>query len=172
VILTGFMGSGKTTVGRLLSDRLEREFLDADEEIEKRNGMSVSEIFRTMGEPRFRQLEKDLILDLCTLERCKIISLGGGAYMQEQIREACLSSSIVIFLELSWDAWKQRLPNLKENRPILQQRSPEEIKNLFDVRQHAYAMNHAAVLTDRQSPEETTETIAGILQTRFGFLPA
>ncbi|WP_123041774.1 shikimate kinase [Cohnella candidum] len=159
IVLTGFMGCGKTTVGQLLAKRLNREFLDADLEIERRQGMPVTEIFKTQGEPAFRQMEKDLILDLCRHSRGKIISLGGGAFMQEEIRNACLASSDVFFLDLGWESWVTRHHLLMETRPILQSRSIDETRRLFESRHPVYALSHHTIRTDDTSPEEIAEQI-------------
>jgi shikimate kinase len=78
VFLTGFMGSGKTTVGRLLSERLELPFIDLDQEIERRAGMTVKEIFQQGGEPLFRRLEHDALAASVAVKREAVIATGGG----------------------------------------------------------------------------------------------
>ncbi|MBW5447093.1 shikimate kinase [Cohnella sp. CFH 77786] len=165
IVLTGFMGCGKTTVGRLLADNLSREFVDADHEIERRHGKPVTEIFATLGEPEFRRLEREFIVDLCRGSREKIVSLGGGAFMQEEVRRACLSTSIVVFLEIGWESWIQRHHLLIEGRPILQNKSPEEVKALFDARQAAYRLSHCTVRTDGLTPEAVADRIVRFAMT-------
>lgn len=164
IVLTGFMGVGKTTIGKIVADRLYRDFLDADHEIERRHGMPVSEIFKTMGEPKFRRMEREYIIDLCENTRLKIISLGGGAFMQEEIRKACLSTSIVFFLDLSWDSWKDRIHLIMDNRPVLQAKSMEEIEQLFYSRQQAYSLNNSTVKTDNLDPGEVADQIIRTLK--------
>lgn len=159
IMLTGFMGSGKSTVGRLLADRLERPFLDADQEIERLHGMPVTDIFRSMGETKFRQMEREYMLGLCHGERQAVVSLGGGAFMQDEIRDACLSTSFVVFLDIGWDAWHARHHLLKETRPLLQSKSMEEIRDLFETRRNVYKLSHFTVPTDGLTPEEVTERI-------------
>lgn len=159
IVLTGFMGAGKTTVGQILARRLDRELIDTDEEIEKRQNMTITEIFRQMGEPVFRRLERECIADLCANTRRKVLSLGGGAFMQEETRNICLDAAFVVFLDLSWEAWQERLPLLQDTRPLLQNRPMEEIRLLFDVRRQVYMLSHFVILADQLSPEETADRI-------------
>ncbi|MBY6277817.1 shikimate kinase, partial [Symbiobacterium thermophilum] len=139
IVLIGFMGVGKTTIGQLVAKKLYRDFIDVDQEIEKRHHMSIPAIFEQMGENYFRKVERELIVDLCTNTRLKIISLGGGAYLQEEVRNACLSHGIVVFLDLSWENWKDRLPSIVHDRPLLKNKALEEIKQLFELRKQAYS---------------------------------
>ncbi|WP_276354496.1 shikimate kinase [Cohnella caldifontis] len=160
------MGVGKTTVGEILSERLGIPFLDADREIELAHRMPVTEIFRTMGEPAFRQMEKELIVGLCSRQDPIILSLGGGAFLQEEIRESCLANALVFHLELSWNAWIERMASLVGTRPVLQGKSIGEIEELFRKRLAAYALSHWTVPTDQASPQEVADRILGILMSR------
>ncbi|WP_166276519.1 shikimate kinase [Saccharibacillus alkalitolerans] len=160
IILIGFMGAGKTTIGQLLAEKLGREFLDADQEIERRHGMPVTEIFKSMGEPVFRQMEKEYLVELCRTSREKVVSLGGGSFMQDEIRNACLDSGIVYHLDLDWESWLKRFEALIDTRPILQSKSLEEVRALFDSRKLIYADNHYTVAVDQLSPEEIAENMA------------
>ncbi|RCW49471.1 shikimate kinase [Paenibacillus prosopidis] len=159
IILIGFMGVGKTTIGIHIAKKLNRDFIDVDQEIEKQYDMPVTQIFKTMGEQKFRQMEKEFIVDLCCNSRLKIISLGGGAFLQEEIRNVCLSTSIVFFLDLSFNLWKDRLHLLMDNRPVLQNKTLEEIEQLYYSRQGIYALNHSKVNTDYLKPEEVADNI-------------
>lgn len=161
------MGVGKTTVGNQLANKMYRNFMDVDQELEKLYQMSVSQMFKEMGEANFRKLEKDFIVDLCENSRMKIISLGGGAFMQEEIRKACLSTSIVFFLDLSWDKWKDRIHLIMDSRPILQQKSLEEIEDLFYSRMKAYSLNNSTISTDDLNPEEVADFILQTLKLGF-----
>ncbi|KIL35822.1 shikimate kinase [Cohnella kolymensis] len=164
IILTGFMGVGKTTIGQLIANKLYRDFIDVDQEIEKQHNMPVTEIFKSMGEKNFRQMEKDYIVDLCYNSRLKIVSLGGGAFMQEEIRAACLSTSIVFFLDLSWSSWKDRLHLIVDSRPVLQNKSLDDIESLFAARQHVYEINNSKISTDDSDPEEVADYIVRTLK--------
>lgn len=167
IVLIGFMGVGKTSVGHHLADKLYRDFIDVDQEIENRHGMPVTQIFKKLGEKQFRQMEKEFILDLCQNTRLKIVSLGGGAFLQEEIKQACLSTSIVFFLELGWESWKERLHLIVDSRPVLQNKSLEEIESLFYSRQSIYSLNNSIVNTDNLDAEEAADYIIETL--KFGW---
>jgi shikimate kinase len=164
IILIGFMGVGKTTIGHYLAKKLYRDFIDVDYEIEKQHNMPINEIFKTFGEKKFREMEKDYILNLCVNTRLKIISLGGGAFLQEEIRNICLSTSIVYFLDLTWESWKSRLHLIVDSRPVLQDKSLKEIEDLFYSRQNIYSLNHSSISTDNLNPEEVADYIIHTLK--------
>ncbi len=84
--------------------------------------------------------------------------------MQEEIRNICLSTSIVFFLDLTWETWKDRLQLIVDSRPVLQNKSLEEIENLFYTRQNLYALNHSSVNTDHLDPEEAADYIINTLK--------
>lgn len=159
IVLIGFMGVGKTTIGQLIAKKLYRDFIDVDHEIEKVHNMKVSEIFEKYGEKQFRQMEKEFIINTCTNTRLKIISLGGGAYMQEEIRKVCLEKCIVFFLDLSWESWKDRLPLIIDSRPVLKNKSLEEMESLFLSRQEAYSLHNSKFSTNEDDPEKVANTI-------------
>jgi shikimate kinase len=153
------MGVGKTTIGQLVAKKLYRDFIDVDQEIEKKQNMPISLIFQKFGEDYFRKIEKEYIVDICTNTRLKVVSLGGGAYLQEEVRNACLSNCIVFLLDLSWDSWKDRMPLLVENRPLLKEKSMEEIEELFIKRQNAYSLHNSKVSTNNLDPETVADEI-------------
>lgn len=159
IVLIGFMGVGKTTIGSHLARKLYRDFVDIDQEIEREYNMPTTEIFKTYGEKRFREIEKEHILKLCSNTRLKIISVGGGAFLQEEVKQACLASSIVFFLDLNWDSWKDRLKMLIDTRPNLQNKTLGEIEDLFRSRQDIYAVNHSKIDTDQLDAEEVADYI-------------
>ncbi|MHB1954532.1 MAG: shikimate kinase, partial [Sulfobacillus sp.] len=105
IVIIGFMGVGKTTIGSLLAQKLNREFFDVDKLIEMEFGRTIPEIFELWGEQSFREKERDIILTLCR-QRNKVIALGGGAFIQEDIRNYCLKQCSVFLLDLSWEEWK------------------------------------------------------------------
>lgn len=159
IVLIGFMGVGKTTIGQHLAKKLDREFIDIDAQIEQKYGMPVTHIFKSVGEKEFRQMEKDYILNVCSDSKFKIISLGGGAFLQEEIKNICLSTSNVIYLNISWETWKRRLHLIIDSRPILQNKSMDEIEALFYTRQNSYSPNHASVNIDGLGFEEAADHI-------------
>lgn len=163
IVLIGFMGVGKTTIGKAIAKKLYRDFIDSDQEIEKKYNMPTTEIFKKHGEKKFREMEKDMILNLCD-QKLKVISLGGGAFLQDEIREACLSKCIVFFLDLSWESWKERISLLIDSRPVLQGKNSDEIKELFDNRQPLYEEHHSRVSTDNYEVEEVADYIVESLK--------
>lgn len=158
------MGAGKTTVGKHVAKKLYRDFIDIDEEIEKEFNMPVSQIFAEIGEKAFREREKKMITNLCD-QKLKIISVGGGAFLQEEIRNFCLSSCIVFYLDIKWDAWKNRLSSIIDTRPVLQGKTMAEIEELFYKRKEIYTNNyHSRIEIDGQDMEELAESIVKSLK--------
>jgi shikimate kinase len=163
IVFIGFMGAGKTTIGRLVANNLCRNFIDIDEEIEKEYDMPVSEMFNKIGEKAFRDREKSLITGFCE-QKLQIVSVGGGAFLQEEIREVCLSNCIVIFLDLSWEGWKDRLSLIIDSRPVLQGKSIDEIEELFYKRQSIYSHHHMKIDTDNKNEEQIVDDIVQSLR--------
>ncbi|OIK11809.1 shikimate kinase [Bacillus sp. MUM 13] len=162
IVLIGFMGAGKTTAGKKLAEMLHRHFIDIDEEIEKEFQMPASEIFCKFGEKTFREKEKEMIRRFSQKEMY-IISVGGGAFLQKEIREMCLAHCTVIFIEMSWDFWKERIPLIIGTRPVLQDKTMEQIRELFIARQEIYIHHHLKISADTLNPEETAAAIAKII---------
>ncbi|MCF6094903.1 shikimate kinase [Microaerobacter geothermalis] len=164
IVLIGFMGVGKTTIGQLVAKKLYRDFIDIDEQIEKMYKMPVTQIFKELGESKFRKMEREMIIDLCKNTRLKIISLGGGAYLQEEVRKICLEKCIVFFLDLSWDSWRDRLPLIIDSRPVLQNKTVEEIEELFFKRRDAYSLHNSKISTNDLDPETIANDIVESLK--------
>jgi len=163
IIFIGFMGVGKTTIGKLVAKKIYRSFIDIDHEIEKEFAMSIPEIFDKYGEKVFRQKEKEMITKYSD-QRLKVISIGGGAFLQEEIREICLRTSIVFFLDMSWESWEERVDILIDSRPVLQNLTLEGMKELFLKRQDVYDIHHSRYNTDQQSSEEVADYIIDSLK--------
>ncbi|HWJ77256.1 MAG TPA: shikimate kinase [Niallia sp.] len=162
IVFIGFMGVGKTTIGKAVANKLKRDFIDVDQELEKEYGMTVSEIFRKYGESSFREKEKTFIQSLST-QKQKVLSLGGGSFLQEEIRQACLENCVVIYLNMTFSCWKKRIPLLIPSRPVLQGKTEEEIEQLFNDRKPIYLEHHVEVVTDNKTSEEVAEYILSIL---------
>ncbi|MBY6086073.1 shikimate kinase [Priestia flexa] len=158
IVLVGFMGVGKTTIGQALARKLDFQFIDTDQRIEAEMGMQTTDIFRVHGEAFFRQKEKETITQLVKKKKT-VLSLGGGAFLQAAIRDTCLQNGIVICLSLSFDGWKERLDDLLPTRPVLQGKSLVEIEELFYNRQAIYQSHHKKVVTDALTPEEVADEI-------------
>jgi len=118
------MGSGKTTVGRALAKKLNKQFIDSDHEIEARTGVSIPVIFEIEGEASFRQREADVIRDLTGMDNI-ILATGGGAILNQKSREYLQQRGTVIYLRASVSSILQRTKHDK-NRPLLRTSDPRK----------------------------------------------
>lgn len=138
LVLIGFMGSGKTSVGLRMSYRLRRPVEDTDKLIERREGCSVSDIFREKGEAYFRQLETELLRELGESKAGKIYSVGGGTPVRPENRELLKKLGMVVYLRVRPETVYERLRGDK-TRPLLQCEDPlGKIKALMQDRKAAY----------------------------------
>lgn len=151
VILVGFMGAGKTTVGQLLADKQHLPYYDIDEVIARDQQKSIPEIFDAYGESFFRELETAKLADLLTKEG--IISTGGGIILNEKNRQLLRASSSVYYLQTSPETFLERLKN-DTSRPLIQQKSQSEVAAIFRPRVPLYkAVSSFIVNTDHKTPE-------------------
>ena len=160
IYLAGFMGSGKSTVGRLLADRIGWEFIDLDEEIEKKEADTIEHIFESRGEAEFRRLETAVIARHVQLvERGSpcVIALGGGAFVRAENFELIRNHGISIWLNCSFEAILKRVGVDARPRPLA--REPLRFRQLYDERQAAYGRADFHVDADC----ETLHTVEAIL---------
>ena len=125
IILTGFMGSGKTSVGIRLSYRMKQTMIDTDKWIEQRQKMSVSEIFAAYGESAFRKMETDCLKELIRTADHQIISVGGGLPMRKENHALLKELGKVFYLKITSEAVYERLKS-DTTRPLLQVENPKE----------------------------------------------
>ena len=128
IFLIGFMGCGKTTVGKKLAGKLGFNFIDLDEHIERRHGKSVSEIFETEGEEKFRALESAGLKEIIAGDNT-VIATGGGTPCFNNNMELINNKGISVYLKMSVDSLANRLGNAKSIRPLIKGLSEEELKN-------------------------------------------
>ena len=166
IILTGIMGSGKTTVGNLLAAELsDYEFVDTDEVIVDTMNMSITNIFEKYGEAKFRQIEKNVILNLMQEENY-IISLGGGAFEDKETRENLLKNAIIFYLEASCDTLFERIKN-DNSRPLLMTENPKQkLASLLKIREPQYKEAHFIIDTNSLSPYNIVKEIQRRLNER------
>lgn len=146
IILTGFMGCGKTSVGIRLSYVAKRTFIDTDKWIEKRQGKSVSQIFEDDGEKAFRRMETDCIRELIDTAQRQIISTGGGLPVRKENRELLHRLGKVYYLKVTPETVYERLKG-DTTRPLLQGDNPQEkIKMLLEEREPFYMEGADAVI--------------------------
>jgi shikimate kinase len=153
VVLIGMMGVGKSSIGRRLATRLAIRFVDADTEIEKAAGMSISDIFARHGETDFRSGEARVIARL--LEGGpQVLATGGGAFMNEGTRAAIKAKGVSIWLSAEYEVLLQRINKRKNERPMLQTDNPEEtLRHLLKVREPTYALADLTVQS-REGPHD------------------
>ena len=159
IFLVGFMGAGKTTVGRALAGHLDYAFLDLDELIAERTGKSVSEIFAELGESEFRRLEREAI-ESCRGNIRSVIALGGGAYIQEDNRTLLRAIGKTVWLDCELETCLKRISGDK-SRPLLG--SVDDMKMLFDLRRSAYEQADYWVQSSSLSPERLAVEITTLL---------
>jgi shikimate kinase len=153
IVLVGMMGVGKSTVGRRLAARLGLHFVDADEEIEKAAGMSVTEIFERYGESYFRDGERRVIARLVD-GKPKVIATGGGAFINDETRALILDQSIAIWLDAPTRILAERVGR-RDTRPLLRNRNPREVLDeLAAIRNPIYAQAPIRIASD-QAPHES-----------------
>ena len=168
IILMGYMGCGKSTVARVLEQRLSIKKIDLDQEIERSAGLSITEIFRLKGEIYFRRLEQKILQEQLTRPDHSILSLGGGTPCYGNNLELLLDSDgQTFYLKASADMLIKRLTNDSTVRPLLDQQKPEELqeyinKHLFE-RSYFYNQANFIINTDSKTPDEIASQIIEIL---------
>ncbi|NJD63513.1 MAG: shikimate kinase [Deltaproteobacteria bacterium] len=163
-VLVGFMGAGKSTVGRILAQRLGTEFVDVDERIEADAGESIKEIFASRGEEAFRKLESEAIQDAVSVPG-RVVAAGGGAFVVEANRRLLRQYAPVFFLDVSLETVLKRL-SADRSRPLFPGRKDEEkLRNMMEIRRPAYQEADFTVSTDGRSASEIAERIEALLAT-------
>ena len=145
--LVGFMGTGKTTVGRAIAHKTGFTVLDSDHEIERAQGTTIANIFAQQGEPAFRAMERDFIERGHPTERT-IVACGGGLVVQPGMLELLKSKGVVVCLHASLDTILARTSRHR-NRPLLEVENPEErVRTLYAAREPIYKRSGTVILTD------------------------
>ncbi|HBL28171.1 MAG TPA: shikimate kinase [Acidobacteria bacterium] len=163
IYLTGFMGSGKSTVGRLLAARLGVAFVDLDEEIERQAGLRVREIFAEHGEPVFRRLEREALEATARLPEA-VIATGGGTVTFEANARWIREHGFTVWLNPAFATLAARVGGLgKEDRPLFQ----DETQALALYRERLPAYRRADLIID-MAPQEGPEEIAARISLRLG----
>jgi len=160
IVLVGFMGAGKSTVGALLAQQLQWRFLDADTVLEDRTGVSIAEIFASHGEAEFRSREATVIRELLRQTHL-VLAVGGGAVETASIRNALLESpeTCIVFLQAPLEIMIARCEQQPGAalRPVLNDR--ERLRHRFESRLPHYQTAHLVIETASLTPEETSHQI-------------
>lgn len=160
IVFVGLMGAGKTAIGRRIAQLLGLPFIDSDHEIEAVSRMSIPELFERYGEPEFRALEQRVI-DRLLREGPRVVSTGGGAFMNAQTRGAVAERGITIWLKASLDLLMERVAR-NQNRPLLRSADPRAVmERLMAERYPVYALADITVETrDAKREIIADETLA------------
>ena len=161
--LIGYRATGKTTLARLLAERLGWSWIDADVEIERRAGKTIARMFAEEGEPAFRDLEVQVIADLCRQQRL-VLAAGGGAPMRPESQQAMRAAGTVVWLKALPETIDRRMSgdaSTASRRPSLTGKNPlDEIVHLLAKREPTYRQTaHLEIDTEGKSPQAIVEEI-------------
>ena len=166
IYLAGFMGTGKSTIGKELARVMGRKYIDIDQELERLHGCSVSQIFARYGEEWFREKEYELCCEIAKTTS-RVVATGGGTLLNPKIFELFKASGILICLYTQRDTLIERLER-NDKRPLLQQAEnlPEKVDELLEQRQSLYDKIKIRIDTTNYTPLETAKRIVELLKTR------
>tara|TARA_B100000900_G_scaffold392183_1_gene387439 strand:+ start:87 stop:566 length:480 start_codon:yes stop_codon:yes gene_type:complete len=153
-------GVGKTTVGRVLSKKIQRKFLDIDQEFEDQTKIRITDFFAIYGEKEFRKIERRIINDVLTKNKKLVVSAGGGIFSNDEIRDLIIKKSITFFLDSSIETLAERLKKNFSNRPLLNKGNlRDNIEKLYQKRIKDYMMANHIILVDDLSVEDVVLNI-------------
>lgn len=165
IILAGFMGSGKTTVGKVLAERLGWTFCDTDEIIEQRTKTKISEIFSQQGEPAFRDMESALAREMVEWHQ-RVVSTGGGFMLRPENLAASERAGFPVLLVASPDEIWHRVGRSR-HRPLLQVENPRaRIEQMLQERQSAYEAIAHKISTDGLTPDQVAQAILDLIHSK------
>ena len=160
IVLIGMMGSGKSSIGKILSKQLKLSFVDIDQKIEEFEGLKVSEIFKKNGEKYFRKIEEKISLKFLSLEN-SIISLGGGGFINTSIRKMCEKNCISFWLDWKNETIINRIYKSKK-RPLAMRLTKGQINNLIKERSKFYILSDHKINCDKLDKVEIINKILDI----------
>ena len=163
LIFVGMMGSGKSSIGLLVAKKLNLDFIDIDKEIEKELGISIKKIFETKGEDYFRKFEEKITLKKLKL-KSMVVSLGGGAFVNQVIRNEVLKNNISFWLNWKNEILLNRIKNSKK-RPLVINSTDTELINLIKKRNNIYSKALHEIKCDNLSKNEIVKKILEIYET-------
>ncbi|WP_299226265.1 shikimate kinase [Sulfurihydrogenibium sp.] len=156
IYLVGFMGSGKSTVGKILAEKLNMNFIDIDKLIEEKEGMKIKDIFEQKGEGYFRELERKQI-EAVVKQEGLVVSTGGGLGANLDNMNLMKKNGDVVWLDVSLNTVLDRLKN-DQDRPLLKQPT-EKIRQLFEERKNVYRLANIRINADKKTPSQIVEEI-------------
>ena len=162
IFLVGFMGSGKTTIGKRLAEPIGYDFVDTDNLIEIQSDMAVSDIFANHGEVAFRNMERDVLLELQKRDYT-VVSTGGGMPCFNNNMDMMLTNGKVVYLKTSPQALARRLQYSHTERPLIKEKSQEELQHYITEklaeREIHYSRAHIVVQTETFSMDELLQSL-------------
>ncbi|MCC8034335.1 MAG: shikimate kinase [Rikenellaceae bacterium] len=168
VFLIGFMGCGKTSLGKKIASKVGWPFTDMDREIEERCGMKVSQVFERFGERHFRSLEREILIDICRREGDAVVSTGGGAPCHGDNMELMNSAGKTVYLRMSPGKLVSRLEHGRDKRPKIKGMDDGEllsfIREILPGREEAYCRAHLVIDCDGASDDYICSHIADFLE--------
>ena len=164
IVLVGMMGSGKSTIGALLSKKMNMKFIDLDTKIEAIEKQTINQIFKLKGEKYFRAIEVETILSLLNFkEKDLVLSLGGGSFLDEKVRKNVKNVSLSFWLN-----WKPltiiKRIRKSSKRPLIQDLNDQEIKRMMLERNRYYAKSDFKINCDNHKKNEIVDKIVSILK--------
>ena len=162
LVLTGMMGTGKSTIGDNLSKKLKKEFIDIDHIIEEKLSLSIFQIFQDKGEKFFRKIEEEESKKYLK-KNDAVIALGGGAFINEKIRKYVKENSFSVWLDLDNSKLFKKLENNKK-RPLLENISEKDFKKLHDERKKVYSLADFKINCDSKSKDQIVKEIEKIYE--------
>ena len=163
VVLVGHMGSGKTSIGKKLSKKIEFKFIDTDEEIEKKIKMTISEFFINNSERKFRNLEEEIVKIILSKNTKSIIAFGGGAFENKKIRSITLDQHFSVWLKCNLNTLAIRCGN-RNQRPLLNNKNiKSELKNLDKKRKKNYMKSNLIIDVSKKTKNIIATEIIGKL---------
>jgi shikimate kinase len=159
LVLVGMMGTGKSTIGKEVAKKLKIEFVDTDKLIEDEANLTIAEIFKNNGEKYFRELEEKIFLKIKN-DKEKIISVGGGAFINDAIRKKILKEYLSIWLNMNEDLIISRIQRNAKKRPMVDQNNIEKsIKNLKKTRDPIYKLANYEINCNLNSKNKIIEKV-------------
>ena len=162
LVLVGMMGSGKSSIGKILSKKLEFEFIDTDNEIEELEKKTISEIFKKNGEKYFRNIEEVISIKSLKLDS-KVIALGGGGYINPAIRKYILKNCISVWLNWKSEILINRIKNSKK-RPLAIKLNNSELQKLISIRSSMYNLSDYKINCDKLDKKQIVEKIINLYE--------
>ncbi len=158
IAVAGFMGVGKSTLGKLLAQSLDRPFFDTDSEVTSISGRTPNDFFASGGETEFRRVEAQVVHELVGRGPV-VISLGGGALLDAGSRRLLQRETALVHLHVPWAQLRTHLAEIAEGRPLLKGKSVPEIHRMYLVRHHTYEGAALRITVSRVSVDEALRTV-------------